>query len=68
MYVSARGNEGDVYFNEKGEKLEDGLTGKKKIDGIDMFITTDQSNLYGLMDNSRKKDNRKSIFIYGLCI
>lgn len=51
MYVVARAEGNDVYFNEKGEKIENGLTGMRRISEIDMYITTDQNNLYGLVDS-----------------
>jgi len=51
MYIVARAEGSDIYFNEKGEKIENGLTGMRKISEINMYITTDQNNLYGLIDS-----------------
>lgn len=55
MYITAKSADGEIYFNEKGVKPENGLTGMRKIPEIDMYITTDENNLYGLVDNVGRK-------------
>lgn len=43
-----------MYFNSKGENIENNYVGMKSIDELNMFITTNDKNLYGLMDKDGK--------------
>lgn len=42
----------DAYFNSKGEKMEDGITGMKKVSELNVYITSNTDNLYGLTDEA----------------
>ena len=53
-YICAKTYEEDLYFNTKGENVQNGYIGMKHIKDINVFITTNNQNLYGLMDENGK--------------
>lgn len=53
-YITAKGYEEEQTFNEKGEKITNGLTGMKKVSELDVYITTDKGPSYGIVDSDKK--------------
>lgn len=54
IYICAKTYEDDIYFNSKGENIENNFVGMKSISDLGLFITTNDNNLYGLMDKDGK--------------
>lgn len=53
-YISAKQDSEEIYYNSKGEKVENGYTGMKKVPSQNCYITTNKENLYGIVDEKRK--------------
>lgn len=49
-YISAKAYDEDIYFNKKGEKVENNFIGMKEIENLGVYIMTNSDNLYGLVD------------------
>lgn len=55
IYIYAKGYTGDIYFDAKGNKIENGYTGMKEAVAANCYITTNEDNLYGLADKDGNK-------------
>lgn len=53
-YVCAKAYDDDIYFNQKGEKVENNFIGMKEIENLGLCISTNSDNLYGLVDKDGK--------------
>lgn len=63
-YILAQSYTEDIYFNQKGEKIENSYTAMIKVPNLNYSITVNSDNLYGIIDeNGNEKVKNEYLYI-----